>query len=119
MLFQLMFLKHWDLCMGGIAYMPNCIIYHYEIGAFSCLYFPLLGFIILLHYILKEFFKVIISSGKHHQKLIGSPLNCVINYYIQDKKSKFLFQGMLKVLIFVKPFWRVMAAVSRPKLACA
>lgn len=26
---------------------------------------------------------------------------------------------MLKTLIFVTSFWRVMAAVSRPKIACA
>lgn len=39
MFFQLMFLKFWDFCMGGIAHMAKYRIYQYEIGAFTFLIF--------------------------------------------------------------------------------
>ena len=41
--FTLTFLKFWDLCVGGIAHMPNYVIYHYEIGDFTFLMFSISG----------------------------------------------------------------------------
>lgn len=47
--------------MGGIEYMPNYIIYRYEIEAFTFLMFSISGIYNIVKLYIKVFFKVVKS----------------------------------------------------------